>query len=143
MATFKGVKVEKGETIPAVVVLKAMGNPPAADPARLAFLMLKFGKALERHLRDEGYAANVRASAAGVAWLTDAEALAFNARRRLHGKRKIRRAGEGFNNITESELSEQERREFDQQQRRTAMEVAAINEVSVMRFATPTKTGRE
>jgi hypothetical protein len=144
MPTIHGQQFEKGTTLPTAAVLTAVKKSqllrdPGRNQASIRFVLMSFARRLERHLRAEGYAANLRTHEGGVTWLTDAEALKFNRRRNRHGGRKLRRALAGLQHVTESELNDTEKREFERTIAKAEREVLALANARrpVLEFAVP------
>jgi hypothetical protein len=116
---------DKGETWPSSHVCKVM-KVDAKDMDASALAKLAFAQGYEKYLRDTGYSANVKVTREGVRWLTDAEAVHHNMKRRRAGVRKIHRAKRGLDNVVVSELESTERETHERETRLTAMQSMAL-----------------
>ena len=137
MATFMNLSIERGETIAADTVLQAMRVKASPGESKYAHALLGFADKMEKSLRKEGYSANCKVVKEGVRWLTDEEGLTHNIRRRKCGKRKVRNALRGLNNVNEGQLSATMRSEFERVHRVTTQEVIALRGVSAIDMAKP------
>lgn len=139
MPEFMGMKIEKGDTVPVGAIIKSSKKPINANsPTHVAFAVMNFARMLEKSLRREGLQANVKATRHGATWLSDADAVPFNVRRRVQGERKVRRSVKGFSNIDETKLDKYTRHEFDRESRLAVQKAAALRRhKSVMDLAKP------
>jgi hypothetical protein len=115
----------KGETLAASVVCRLM-RVDHKQPVTSKLAQMTFAIGYEKHLRNLGYAANVKVTPEGVRWLTDAESIAFNAKRRRAGVRKIHRARRGLHNVETAELSAEDREELERENQIVNMQSAAL-----------------